>query len=126
MDVKKEKYIQMIKLLSNRILVKPQDKKIKTNSGIIIPETVQENRMATGTVYDIGPGKKNSKGILIPMTIKINDIVIFDRHRGKETIIDETTYMIISEDDVFGTLGADIIVEDISTDLGHLLPGDLV
>ena len=111
-----------MKLLEDRILVKLNERNNKTASGIIIPETMDKSRLVTGTILEIGPGKKNKLGEIIPMELKKDDIVLFDRFRGTE--IEKTKFM-LREEDIFATLDSHEDIRENWKDLTHLLPGEI-
>ena len=68
----------MIKPLNNNVLLKKEVTENKTASGIILStsESKEEN---IGLVVAVGDGKVVD-GKKIPMTVKVNDRVIFDRY----------------------------------------------
>jgi chaperonin GroES len=89
-----------IKPLGKRIVVKRAEAQM-TKGGIFLPETAQE-KPKQGEVVAVGPGEIDTKGNLIPLTIKLKDRVLFSSYSGVEFKSDEenTEYLILSEDDV--------------------------
>ena len=62
-----------IKPLHNNVLIEPfsdEEKGSKTKSGIFIPETVDKEKPDQGKIIEVGPGKRDSEGKLIPMSVK--------------------------------------------------------
>ncbi|MFA6407860.1 MAG: co-chaperone GroES [Candidatus Paceibacterota bacterium] len=91
--------------LGDRIVVKPADKEgeKKLASGIIIPETVNKEKPAKGTVVAVGPGKYED-GNRIPMQVKVGDTVIFSSYGYDEVKIEGQEYYILAESNVLGVV----------------------
>lgn len=92
--------------LGDRVLVRPvteEDLK-KSKSGIIIPETVSKERPEQGTVVAIGPGKMNNEGKYLPMSVKIDDKVIFSKYGPEAVKFDGEDYYILSEDQIIAVI----------------------
>ena len=87
-----------IKPLADRVLVKPAEAEMKTAGGIIIPDTAKE-KPQKGTVVAVGPGKKDE-----PMTLKVNDTVLYGKYSGTEIQYEGETFLIMKESDIYATL----------------------
>ncbi|GAB4395521.1 MAG: co-chaperone GroES [Microscillaceae bacterium] len=87
-----------IQPLADRVLVEPEAAEEKTASGIIIPDTAKE-KPQKGTVVAVGNGKKDE-----PLTVKVNDTVIYGKYSGTEITIDGKEYLIMRESDIFAIL----------------------
>jgi chaperonin GroES len=92
--------------LADRVLVKPgtgEDGK-KTKSGIIIPETVDKERPEQGKVIAVGEGRTTDDGKLIPLKIKVGDVVIFSKYGPDEVNIDGEKYYILREEAILAII----------------------
>lgn len=87
-----------IKPLADRVLVKPAEAEVKTAGGIIIPDTAKE-KPQKGTVVAVGPGKKDE-----PMTLKVNDTVLYGKYSGTEIQYEGETFLMMKESDIYATL----------------------
>lgn len=89
--------------LGDRIVVRPSEREgeKKLASGIIIPETVDKEKPAQGTVVAVGPGKYED-GKRIPMQVKVADLVLFSKYGYDEVKIGGEAYYILSESNVLG------------------------
>ena len=87
--------------LHDRVLIKVLDSEAKTAGGIIIPDTAKE-KPQEGEVVAVGPGGKTEEGKLLPMNVKIGDIVLFGKWSGTEVKIDNKEYSIMKESDIMG------------------------
>ena len=91
----------MIRPLQDRVLVKRVEAEEKTASGIIIPDTAKE-KPQEGKVVAIGSGAKTEDGKIIPMDVKVGDLVLFGKWSGTEVKIDGKEYSIMKESDIMG------------------------
>ena len=92
--------------LADRVLVKPgnpNDEK-KTKSGIIIPETVNKELPEMGEVLAVGDGKMLDNGTLVPVKVKVGDVVLFSKYGPDEVKIDGEKYFIIREDSILAVV----------------------
>lgn len=87
-----------IKILGDRILVKPVSIAEITKSGLVIPDVAKEKPMK-GEVVGAGPGKKDQL-----CTVKVGDTVLYGKYSGVEIILEDTAYMIMRECDIFAVL----------------------
>jgi chaperonin GroES len=92
-----------IKPLSNKILLKPLDNETTTKSGIVLPENAGE-KPTKGEVVAVGPGKRDEKGTIIPMSVKVGDRVLYKKYGPDEIEIDGEKYVIGDEDDILGII----------------------
>ncbi|TET22970.1 MAG: co-chaperone GroES [Candidatus Stahlbacteria bacterium] len=87
-----------IKPLQDRILVERREEE-ETVGGIIIPDTAKE-KPQKGKVIEVGPGRKDDKGKLIPLELKPGDVILFNKYAGTEIKIEGKEYLLMREDDV--------------------------
>ena len=69
--------------LHDRVLIEVLDSEEKTSGGIIIPDTAKE-KPQEGKVVAIGSGARTEDGKIIPMDVKVGDIVLFGKWSGTE------------------------------------------
>ena len=89
--------------LNDRVLVQPLDGEEKTAGGIIIPDTAKE-KPSEGKVIAVGPGAKTEDGKILPMEVKVGDLVLFGKWSGTEVKIDGVEYSIMKESDIMGIM----------------------
>jgi chaperonin GroES len=83
--------------LGDRVLIQRLEGEEKTESGIIIPDAAKE-KPQTGRVIATGPGR-SWEGTMIPLTVRVNDIVYFGKYAGTDAGKD---HIILREDDILG------------------------
>ena len=93
-----------IKPLSDHILIEPIKEEEKTKAGILLPETVEKDRPEQGSVIAVGPGKKTSKGEIIPLEVKVGDRVLFSKYGPSEIKVEDKEYLIAKEEDILAIL----------------------
>ncbi len=92
-----------VKLLGDRVLIKPAEVEMKTASGIIIPETAKKEKLMTGVVVAVGPGRFGDEADRIPMTVQVGDTVYFSRgwdEEGTKFTWRGEEYILITEADI--------------------------
>jgi chaperonin GroES len=96
------------KPFGSRLIVKADEAEEKSKGGIIIPETVRE-RPQYGTVLAIGIG--------VTEDIKLGDKVMFGKHAGVPLVIQDVTFHIMQEREIFMTIDEDEIKKFIEAQL---------
>jgi len=90
--------------LQDRIIVERIEEETVTAGGIIIPDTVSKEKPQEGKIVAAGKGKKTEEGKLIPMDVKVGDVVLFGKYAGSEVKVDGVEYLIMREDDILGVV----------------------
>ena len=85
--------------LHDRVIVKRIDSETKTASGIVIPDAAAE-KPDQGEVLAVGPGKKNDKGELSPVGVKVGDRVLFGKYSGQTVKVDGDELLVMKEEDL--------------------------
>nr|CRZ23183.1 Bm13879 [Brugia malayi] len=93
--------IKAFKPLSDRVLVERFAAETKTKGGIMIPDKAQ-GKVLEATVISTGPGGRDSKGNLVPMTVQAGDHVLLPEYGGTKVVVDEKEYHIFREADILG------------------------
>lgn len=86
-----------VRPLGDKVLIKPLEQEEKTPGGIILPDAARE-KPQEGIVVAVGEGKLLDNGERRPMSVKVNDIVIFSKYAGTEIRIGGEDYIIVDED----------------------------
>jgi chaperonin GroES len=89
--------------LYDRVLVERVESEETTAGGIILPDTAKE-KPQEGKIVAVGVGKKGEDGKIVPMQLKEGDRILFGKYTGSEVKIDGTEYIIMKEDEVYGTI----------------------
>lgn len=89
------------KPLHDRVAIKPLAQENKTSGGIIIPDSAQEKPMQ-GEVVAVGSGSRNSQGNIIPLEVKVGDVVVYGKWAGTEVRVGNDDIIIMKESDIMG------------------------
>jgi chaperonin GroES len=89
--------------LQDRIIVKRVDEETKTAGGLFIPETAKE-KPQRGEIVAAGNGKKTEDGKVLPLDVKVGDIVLFGKYAGTEVKVDGNDYLMMREDDILAVV----------------------
>lgn len=100
-----------IKPLHNNVLIEPlaeEERDSKTKSGIIIPDTIDKEKPDQGRIIEVGPGKRDENGKIIPMSVKKGQKVVFSsaswRNGPDEIKIGDKKFYIINEDNILAII----------------------
>jgi chaperonin GroES len=84
--------------------VKPSESENTTASGLVIPDTAKE-KPQQGEVLAVGPGKRSdTTGELIPLDVKVGDIVVYSKYGGTEITVDGDDLLILNGRDVLAVV----------------------
>jgi chaperonin GroES len=89
--------------LHDRVIVKRLEEEKKTASGIVIPDSAAE-KPDQGEVLSVGPGKKDDKGTVSPMDVKVGDRVLFGKYAGTTVKIDGEELLVMREEDIMAVV----------------------
>ncbi len=92
-----------LKPLGDRVVIKPLPREEMTKSGIYLPDTAKE-KPQEGTVVAVGPGRTTDDGKLVPMTLKVDQRVLYAKYAGTEYKEGDDEYLICSEKDVLAIM----------------------
>ena len=90
--------VEKIRPLQDRVLVKRLANEEKTVGGIIIPDMAKE-KAQTGKVVAVGAGRILTDGKVLPMQVKVGDVVFLPKYAGTEA---SGEHVIIKEDEILG------------------------
>ena len=89
--------------LQDRIIVKRVEEETKTAGGLFIPETAKE-KPQRGKIVAVGNGKKTEDGKVLPLYVKVGDLVLFGKYAGTEVKVDGEEYLMMREDDILAVV----------------------
>ena len=91
------------KPLRENILIKRVEEENRTAGGIILPDTAKE-KPTEGKVIAIGEGRVTPDGKVLPMSIKVGDVVLFSKWTGTEIKVDGEPHLIVKEGDILAII----------------------
>jgi chaperonin GroES len=88
-----------LKPLGNRVLVRRLAAEEKLKGGIILPDTAKK-KQEQAEVVALGSGKKDKNDKLIPMPVKVGDVILMEKYSGQEVTLDDEEFVILRSDDI--------------------------
>lgn len=90
-------------LLYDNVLVEQVEQEDVDESGIIRPQNY-EDKPEIGKVLSIGKGRLFDNGTIVPLEVKVGDIVYFNKYSSVKVRLDTTDFFILREEDIQGFL----------------------
>jgi len=100
-----------VRPLRDRVLVKRVEDQEQRIGGIIIPDTAKE-KPQQAKVIAAGNGRVNDEGKMIPLDVKVGELVLIGKYSGTEIKLDGEEYLIVREDEILGVADG---VPDLAT-----------
>ncbi|MGC9359924.1 MAG: co-chaperone GroES [Anaerolineae bacterium] len=93
-----------LKPLADRVVVEPLQSEEVTAAGIVLPETAKE-KPQKGTVLAVGPGKRDDSGNLVPLDVKVGDVVLYAKYGGTEVKLSgDREVLVLRESDILAII----------------------
>ena len=89
--------------LHDRVVIKRIEADTKTASGLFIPDNAKE-KPDQGVVLAVGPGKRNPNGDVMPLTVQVDNRVLFGKFAGQQVKIDGQELLILTEEEIYGII----------------------
>ncbi len=92
-----------IKPIGNRIIAKRLESEETVKGGIIIPDSAKK-KQETAQVISVGEGKRTDDGKLIPIPVKVGDVILMDKYAFQEVTIDDEEFIIVKAEDIIAKI----------------------
>jgi len=89
--------------LGEGVLVRPSVRDDKTTGGIFLPDTAKE-KPQEGVVVAVGPGRRGNDGQRVPMTLKVDQKVLYAKYAGTEIKIEDVDHLLVKESDILAVI----------------------
>ena len=89
-----------ITILYDRVLIKKIAVEEKTVGGIVLTGSATDP-VYEGEVVKVGEGRLTKEKVLIPLTVKVGDIVVYDPNAATDITIDGEKFLVIREENIF-------------------------
>jgi len=87
------------KPMFDRVLIDQDTPETVTKSGFIIPDMSVE-KANTGRIMAVGPGRTTKDGVLIPVTVQVDDRIMFMPGAGVKVKVNGTDMIVLKEEDI--------------------------
>jgi chaperonin GroES len=88
--------------LGNRVLLRRLAAE-EAKGGIILPDNAKK-KQEQAEVIAIGTGKNDKQGQLVPIPVKVGDIVLIEKYSGQEVTLCDEEYIIARADDLIAII----------------------
>lgn len=85
--------------LGDRVVVEPIEEEEMTASGIVLPDTAKE-KPQRGKIIAAGPGRLDDEGKRLPMSVAVDEVVLYAKYAGTEIKLEGKKLLILKESDV--------------------------
>ncbi|MFD1485759.1 co-chaperone GroES [Lacticaseibacillus baoqingensis] len=89
----------MLKPLGDRVIVQVVEEEEQTVGGIVLANNAKE-KPQSGKVVAVGAGAQTPEGKVLPLTVKVGDVVVYDKYAGSEVKNDGEKYLVLHEKDL--------------------------
>jgi len=88
-----------LKPVNDKIVVRPNEKNDEetTESGIILPDTVDQGKLLEGKVVAASEGMYSATGTVIPLVVSEGDTVLYNKHAQLHEYDDDLVIMSVNE-----------------------------
>nr|P42386.1 RecName: Full=Co-chaperonin GroES; AltName: Full=10 kDa chaperonin; AltName: Full=Chaperonin-10; Short=Cpn10 [Ehrlichia chaffeensis]AAB49804.1 heat-shock protein [Ehrlichia chaffeensis] len=87
-----------LNMLHDNVLIEALEE-CNSSSPIQLPDSAKK-KPTQGKVVAVGPGVYNHSGNILPMTIKVGDVVFYRQWAGNEIEFHEKKYIVMKESDI--------------------------
>ena len=91
-----------IKPLGDRVLIQVLEDELQKQGSLYIPDTAKE-KPQEGKVIAVGKGRYED-GKLIPLDVKVGDVVLYGKYSGTDIKHDGKEYLIVRETDILAII----------------------
>mgnify|MGYP003650674705 FL=1 len=86
--------------IGTNLVVKRATVELKSESGIIMPESVTEQKLNEGVVMAVGKGNRDSNGNYMPLHVVPGDEILWGDFQGNDIVRGNEAFCILDENDV--------------------------
>ncbi len=91
--------IALLKPLGDRVVVLVVEEQEETVGGIVLASNAKE-KPQSGKIVAVGEGTRTPEGKLLPLTVKVGDVVVYDKYAGSEVKYEGEKYLVLHEKDL--------------------------
>lgn len=89
----------MLKPLEDRVIIAVKDEEEQTVGGIVLASNAKQ-KPQTGKVVAVGEGTLTNDGQRIPLSVKVDDEVLYDKYAGSEVEYAGDQYLVLHAKDI--------------------------
>lgn len=90
---------QLLKPLGDRVMIEVKEEEQKSIGGIVLTSAAKE-KSQSGVIVAVGAGRTLDNGTTLPISVEVNQTVMFEKYTGQEVKYEGKEYLIIHEKDI--------------------------
>ena len=103
LNAKTKKQTCSLQPLGNRVVVRRLAAEETLKGGLILPDNAKK-KQEQAEVVAIGAGKKDKNGQLVPVQVRVGDIILMEKYSGQEITINDEELIIVRADDLIAVI----------------------
>jgi chaperonin GroES len=92
-----------VAILGDRVLIRKIESENKSAGGLVVL-TGDDVHTPKGKVLKIGEGKTTKTGVVVPISVKVDDVVMYYPNAGLAVKIDGESLLVLREDDIYAVV----------------------
>jgi chaperonin GroES len=95
-----------VEILGDRVLIRRLDSEKKSAGGLVVL-TGDNVHTPKGVVLKVGEGRTTKTGVVIPLTVKVDDTVMYYPQAGIKVALDGEELLVLREDEIYAVVDKD-------------------
>jgi chaperonin GroES len=92
-----------VEILGDRVLIRKTSNDAASAGGIVILATPTDAPLQ-GRVLKVGEGRTTKQGTVIPLTVKVDDVVAYYPTAGVKVSLDGEELLVLREDEIYAVV----------------------
>lgn len=92
-----------VEILGDRVLVRRLDVENKSTGGIVVL-TGDDITTPKGVVLKVGEGRTTKTGTVVPLTVQVDDTVMYYPQAGIKVSLDGEELLVLREDEIYAVV----------------------
>ena len=92
-----------IEILGDRILIRRLDSENKSAGGLVVLPG-DDITTPKGIVLKVGEGRTTKKGVVIPLSVQVDDTVMYLPQTGIKVTLDGEELLVLREDEIYAVI----------------------
>ncbi|KRK70354.1 hypothetical protein FD02_GL000418 [Lacticaseibacillus nasuensis JCM 17158] len=81
------------------MIVSVVEEQEETVGGIVLANNAKQ-KPQTGKIVAVGAGARTPEGKVLPMSVKVGDVIMYDKYAGSEVKYQGEDYLVLHEKDI--------------------------
>ena len=95
-----------VEILGDRVLVRRLDIENKSTGGLVVLSS-DDITTPKGRVLQVGEGRTTKTGVIVPLSIKVDDTVMYLPQAGIKVALDGEELLVLREDEIYAVIDND-------------------